>query len=129
MLLVFLFSIYISITDWFTHRISNRSIFIVALILLLHGNFRLYLVSGLLIFALFSLAGTLGGLGGGDVKLLGVVGLCAVPTVEIFQFLLYLLAFSTCLVILVALVKKTLRGSVAFAPAICASYLTLLMSR
>jgi len=129
MLLVFLFSIYISITDWFTHRISNRSIFIVALLLLLHGNFRLYFLSGFVIFALFSLAGTLGGLGGGDIKLLGVVGLCAVPTVEIFQFLLYLLAFSTCLVILVALVKKTLRGSVAFAPAICASYLTLLMSR
>lgn len=129
MLLVFLFSIYISITDWFTHRISNRSITIIALLLLLHGNFRFYLLSGLLIFTLFLLAGALGGLGGGDIKLLGTVGLCAIPTVEIYQFLLYLLAYSTFLVILIALVRKTMRGSVAFAPAICASYLTVLMSR
>jgi Flp pilus assembly protein protease CpaA len=129
MLLVLLFSIYISITDWFTHRISNRSITIIALLLLLHGNFRFYLVSGFLIFTLFLLAGALGGLGGGDIKLLGTVGLCAIPTVEIHQFLLYLLAYSTCLVILIALVRKTMRGSVAFAPAICASYLTVLMSR
>jgi Flp pilus assembly protein protease CpaA len=129
MLLVFLFSIYISITDWFTHRISNRSITIIALLLLLHGNFRFHLLSGLLILTLFLLAGALGGLGGGDIKLLGTVGLCAIPTVEIYQFLLYLLTYSTCLVILIALVRKTMRGSVAFAPAICASYLTVLMSR
>jgi len=129
MLLVLLFSLYISITDWFTHRISNRSITIIALLLLLHGNFRFYLLSGFLIFTLFLLTGALGGLGGGDIKLLGIVGLCAIPTVEIYQFLLYLLAYSTCLVILIALVRKTMRGSVAFAPAICASYLTVLMSR
>jgi len=126
---VLLFSIYISITDWFTHRISNRSIAIIALLLLIHGNFRFYLLSGVVIFLLFLLAGALGGIGGGDIKLLGVVGLCAIPTVEIHQFLVYLLAFSTCLMILIALVRKTLRGSVAFAPAICASYLTVLMSR
>ena len=82
-----------------------------------------------MIFSLFLLAGALGGIGGGDIKLLGVVGLCAIPTVEIYQFLVYLLAFSTCLMILTALVRKTMRGSVAFAPAICASYLTVLMSR
>jgi Flp pilus assembly protein protease CpaA len=129
MLLVLLFSIYISITDWFTHRISNRSITIIALLLLLHGNFRFYLLSGFLIFTLFLLVGALGGLGGGDIKLLGTVGLCAIPAIEIYHFLLYLLAYSTCLVILIALVRKTMRGSVAFAPAICASYLTVLMSR
>jgi Flp pilus assembly protein protease CpaA len=129
MFLVLLFSIYISITDWFTHRISNRSIAIIALLLLLHGSFRFYFLSGLVIFTLFLLAGALGGLGGGDIKLLGVVGLCAIPTIDIHQFLVNLLAFSTCLVILIALVRKTLRGSVAFAPAICASYLTVLMSR
>jgi Flp pilus assembly protein protease CpaA len=116
-------------TDWFTHRISNRSIAIIALLLLLHGSFRIYLLSGLVIFTLFLIAGALGGLGGGDIKLLGVVGLCAIPTIEIHQFLVYLLGFSSCLVILIALVRKTLRGSVAFAPAICASYLTVLMSR
>jgi len=126
---VLLFSIYISITDWITHRISNRSITIIALLLLIHGNFRFYLLSGVVIFSLFLLAGALGGIGGGDIKLLGVVGLCAIPTVEIYQFLVYLLAFSTCLMILTALVRKTMRGSVAFAPAICASYLTVLMSR
>ena len=129
MLLVLLFSIYISITDWFTHRISNRSITIIALLLLLHGSFRVYLLSGLVTFSIFLLAGALGGLGGGDIKLLGVVALCAIPTDEIYQFLVYLLAFSTCLMILIALVRKTMRGSVAFAPAICASYLTVLMSR
>ncbi len=129
MLLVLLFSIYISINDWFTHRISNRSITIIALLLLLHGSFRFYLLSGLVIFSIFLLAGALGGLGGGDIKLLSVVALCAIPTDEIYQFLVYLLAFATCLMILIALVRKTMRGSVAFAPAICASYLTVLMSR
>jgi Flp pilus assembly protein protease CpaA len=129
MTLVVLFSIYISIFDLRHHRITNLSVALISVLLFIEGDFEIYFLSGILFLAPVLLLGVFGGLGGGDVKLLVAVALVAIPVGAISAFLIFLLLAISILTALTIAVRKRLRGNIALAPAICASYLGLLLSQ
>jgi Flp pilus assembly protein protease CpaA len=127
--LIFLFSIYISVVDLRHHRITNLSIVIILILLFIEGDFQFYFLSGILFLAPLLVLGIFGGLGGGDVKLLLAVALVAIPVEAISTFLAFLVLAISILTIFTIAVRKRLRGNIALAPAICASYLALLLSQ
>ena len=129
MALIFLFSIYISLYDLRHHRITNPSVVIISMLLFFEGDFQIYFLSGILFLAPLLVLGIFGGLGGGDVKLLLVVALVAIPVEAISTFLAFLVLAISILTIFTIAVRKRLRGNIALAPAICASYLALLLSQ
>lgn len=129
MALIFLFSIYISVVDLRHHRITNLSILIISILLFVEGDFQIYFLSGISFLAALLLLGIFGGLGGGDVKLLLAVALVAIPVEAIITFLAFLVLAISILTIFTIAVRKRLRGNIALAPAICASYLALLLSQ
>jgi len=129
MALIFLFSIYISVVDLRHHRITNLSVVIISILLFVEGDFQVYFLSGILFLAPLLVVGIFGGLGGGDVKLLLAVALVAIPVEAINTFLAFLVLAISILTIFTIAVRKRLRGNIALAPAICASYLALLLSQ
>jgi Flp pilus assembly protein protease CpaA len=128
MTLVLLFSIYISIFDLRHHRITNLSVALISILLFIEGNFQIHFLSGILFLVALLLLGIFGGLGGGDVKLLVAVALVAIPVEAVSTFLVFLLLAISILTALTIAVRRRLRGNIALAPAICASYLALLLS-
>ena len=126
--LIFLFSIYISVVDLRHHRITNLSIVIILILLFIEGDFQFYFLSGILFLAPLLVLGIFGGLGGGDVKLFLVVAFVAIPVEAISTFLAFLVLAISILTIFTIAERKRLRGNIALAPAICASYLALLLS-
>jgi Flp pilus assembly protein protease CpaA len=129
MALIVLFSIFISLFDLRHHRITNLSVVIISILLFVEGDFQIYFLSGFLFLAPLLVLGIFGGLGGGDVKLLLAVALVAIPVVAISAFLVFLLLAISILTALTIAVRRRLRGDIALAPAICASYLALLLSQ
>ncbi len=128
MALILLFSIYISLYDFRHHRITNPSVVIISILLFIEGDFQIYFLSGIFFLAPLLVLGIFGGLGGGDVKLLLAVSLVAIPVEAISAFLVFLLLAISILTSLTIAVRRRLRGNIALAPAICASYLALLLS-
>jgi Flp pilus assembly protein protease CpaA len=128
MALIVLFSIFISLFDLRHHRITNLSVVIISILLFVEGDFQICLLSGFLFLAPLLVLGIFGGLGGGDVKLLLAVALVAIPVEAISAFLVFLLLAISILTALTIAVRRRLRGDIALAPAICASYLALLLS-
>ena len=129
MALIVLFSIFISLFDLRHHRITNLSVVIISILLFVEGDFQIYFLSGFLFLAPLLVLGIFGGLGGGDVKLLLAVALVAIPVEAIRAFLVFLLLAISILTALTIAVRRRLRGDIALAPAICASYLALLLSQ
>jgi Flp pilus assembly protein protease CpaA len=129
MALIILFSIYIGVLDLRHHRITNLSVGIISILLFIEGDFQIYFLSGILFLAPLLVLGIFGGLGGGDVKLLLAVALVAIPVEAIITFLAFLVLAISILTLFTIAVRKRLRGNIALAPAICASYLALLLSQ
>ena len=127
--LIIFFSIYISVVDLRHHRITNLSVVIISILLFIEGDFQICFLSGILFLAPLLVLGIFGGLGGGDVKLLLAVALVAIPVEAISAFLVFLLLAISILTALTIAVRRRLRGNIALAPAICASYLALLLSQ
>jgi len=126
--LIIFFSIYISVVDLRHHRITNLSVVIISILLFIEGDFQICVLSGILFLAPLLVLGIFGGLGGGDVKLLLAVALVAIPVEAISTFLAFLVLAISILTIFTIAVRRRLRGNIALAPAICASYLALLLS-
>ena len=124
-----LLSCYISIYDLRRHRISDASIAALSLLLMLNGNFELHVVSGFIFLALFLTVGLIGGMGGGDVKLLVALALFGIKAEEIGTFLLILTLTTAVLAVVTIAIRFSLRGNIALAPSICGSYLLLILSR
>ena len=129
MTLIILLSIYISLFDLWHHRITNLSIVLISALLLIEGNFQIYFLTGILFFGVLLLMGIFGGVGGGDVKLLVAVALVAIPVEAITTYLSFLVVAISILTVLTIAVRFRIRGNIALAPAICASYLAFLLSR
>jgi hypothetical protein len=129
MTLIILLSIYISLFDLWHHRITNLSIVLISALLLIEGNFQIYFLTGILFFGVLLLMGIFGGVGGGDVKLLVAVALVAIPVEAITTYLSFLVVAISILTVLTIAVRFRIRGDIALAPAICASYLAFLLSR
>lgn len=128
MTLIILLSVYISLFDLRYHRITNISVFLISILLLIEGDFHFYFRTGIFFLCALLLVGIFGGLGAGDVKLLFAVALVTIPVEAISKYLTFLVMAISILTLLTISVRMRLRGSIALAPAICASYLALLLS-
>jgi Flp pilus assembly protein protease CpaA len=127
MTLIILLSIYISLFDLRHHRITNLSIVLISALLLIEGDFQIYFLTGILFFGVLLLLGIFGGVGGGDLKFLVAVALVSIPVEAVTTYLTLLVAAISILTVLTISVRKRLRGNIALAPAICASYLAFLL--
>ena len=129
MALILLLSIYISLFDLRHHRITNLSVVLISVLLLIEGDFHIYFRTGILFLGPLLLLGIFGGLGGGDVKLLMAVALLAIPGGSITTYLTILVVAISILTALTVVARMRLRGNIALAPAICASYLAFLFTQ
>ena len=129
MTLILLLSIYISLFDLRHHRITNLSVLLISVLLFVEGDFHIYFLTGILFTAPLLLLGIFGGLGGGDVKLLMAVGLLAIPVGSITTYVTILVMAILILTVLTVAARMRFRGTIALAPAICASYLAFLFTR
>lgn len=129
MTLIVLFSVYISLFDLRHHKITNLSVVLISVLLFIEGDFHVYFLTGILFIGPLLLLGIFGGLGGGDVKLLIVVALLAIPVGSISTYLTILVVAISILTALTIAARMRLRGNIALGPAICASYLAFLFTR
>ena len=129
MTLILLLSIYISLFDLRHHRITNLSVLLISVLLFVEGDFHIYFLTGILFIVPLLLLGIFGRLGGGDVKLLMAVGLLAIPVGSITTYLTILVMAISILTALTVAARMSLRGNIALAPAICASYLVFLFTQ
>ena len=118
-----IFSIYISAKDLKSHRISNRSLFLGAsffLILTIVQGGGLHWISALLTLALAPIT-IAAKVGAGDIKLASLLALFFLPpTIEtLVDFSLSFTILSSALVALTIAKERSLRKSIALAPAIC----------
>jgi len=129
MTLILLVSLYISLFDLRHHRITNLSVLLISALLFINSDFHIYVLTGIIFLGPLLVLGIFGGLGGGDVKLLMAVALVAIPVEAISAYLVFLLLAISILTALTIAMRRRLRGNIALAPAICASYLALLLSQ
>lgn len=129
MALILLFSIYIGIFDLRHHRITNPSVVLISVLLFIEGDFHIYFLTGILFIVPLLLLGIFGGLGAGDVKLLMAVALLAIPFGSITTYVTILILAISILTVLTVVARMRLRGNIALAPAICASYLAFLFTQ
>jgi Flp pilus assembly protein protease CpaA len=117
------FSIYISFVDLKTHRISNRSLTLGAItfaLLALFEDRSLYWSSGLLTLVLAPLF-LKAKVGAGDIKLMIILSIFFLPSnlSILLQFLPAFMFISGALLIFNFAKEKSLKSSIALAPAIC----------
>ena len=118
-----IFSLYISIKDWQSHKITNRSLLCGLSIFSIFefstdSNFHFMslffclAVSPLLLFA---------GVGAGDIKLLALFSMFYLSStlITLERFLSAISALSIVLIFITFLRSKPLAASIAFGPAIC----------
>ena len=129
MAVILLLSIYISLFDLRHHRITNLSVVLISVLLFIESDFHIYFLTGILFIVPLLLLGIFGGLGGGDVKLLMAVALLAIPGGSITTYLTILVVAISILTVLTVASRMRLRGNIALAPAICASYLAFLFTQ
>ena len=129
MALILLLSLYISIFDLRHHRITDLSVLLISVLLFIEGDFHIYFLTGILFIVPLLLFGIFGGLGGGDVKFLTAVGLLAIPVGSITTYVTILVMAISILTALTVAARMRLRGNIALAPAICASYLAFLFTQ
>jgi Flp pilus assembly protein protease CpaA len=117
------FSLYISYKDLRTHRISNRAL-ILALtsfsIFSLIQSRQIYLITFTFV-AFLALPLVALGIGGGDVKLTGVLALFFLPSswVTVLVFTSVFSSIALVQVLAVIIRNRCLTGSIALAPSIC----------
>lgn len=129
MALILLLSIYISIFDLRHHRITNLSVVLISVLLFIESDFHIYFLTGILFIVPLLLLGIFGGLGGGDVKLLMAVAFLAIPVGSVTTYITILVMAISILTALTVAARMHLRGNIALAPAICASYLAFLLTQ
>jgi len=120
-------SIYISWVDWREHRISNKSLLLLSsmftlLNLTTHSQiFYKQAIASLLI----GIIGYKFGLGAGDVKLMALLSLFFAPASYLdLRDLLYGFVVVACAsMVAVYLSRRSMQGSIALGPAICAAFI------
>jgi len=118
-----IFSLYISIKDWQSQKITNRSLLcglsvFATFELLTDSNF--FFVSLLFCLAVSPVL-LFAGVGAGDIKLLALFSMFYLPStlITLQRFLSAISALSIVLIFITFLRSKPLAASIAFGPAIC----------
>lgn len=123
--LVDLILLFIAIEDFRSHRISNRSLILLMLCIVLTRDPHFNPSYSIAALAVAFLAYRLCGLGGGDVKLIAVITLLLTPHGEIVNYWLYTSIFGLVLIALHLLIFRTIKGAIALAPALCGAVLCI----
>ena len=117
--------IFIAAFDIRTHRIPNSTLVVLGLCSILELGFtfnpKVLFLSSCLIF-LFT---WISGCGFGDAKLLIILLNLVLPSSRILEYLFALLVASSFLVLVHLIRDRSMRGEIAFAPALCGAVLIL----
>lgn len=117
----------ISVQDFRFHQISNVSnIFLLLSLLLVHRG-AIFWVDGSVISIILIAMGLFVGLGGGDVKLLMVIGFFGLANSQLIEFLLWLSALSIPITLVYVALKKTVSTHIPLGPAICGALIVTII--
>ena len=117
--------VFIAAFDIRTHRIPNSALLLLVLVSIaensLNFSLKVFVVSScmVLIFTLIS------GCGYGDSKLSIILLNFVVPSYQLLNYLSALLVVSALLVLVQLIRNRSMRGEIAFAPALCGAVLVL----
>lgn len=119
---IVLISLYISVVDLISHRISHYSLILLSIPLLLnpHGMRVEVLLMGIAVLTLLTLISSLGG---GDFKLLLVLLISQGSLVMSLAYLQIFLFVAFIQVVIFALIRKGFQGAIPLAPSILAPFL------
>jgi len=117
----------ISVQDFRFHQISNVSNIALLLSLLLVNRGAIFWVDGWLISIVSIAMGLFAGLGGGDVKLLMVIGFVGLANSQLIEFLLWLSALSIPISLVYVALKKTVLTQIPLGPAICGALIVTII--
>lgn len=112
-----LISLYIALRDVKTHKISHTSLLALSIPLSLNMH-RIFLWQSLLLILATLLVSLLFGIGGGDFKLLALLILTQGALVASITYLQILLMAISLSLLISIIVNRSLKGSIALAPAI-----------
>ena len=119
--------LYISWRDLRSHRISNRSLILLAFSLLLRFDFSFHFFEFLGILTLLTLSALRLSLGGGDIKLVAVLVLFGQLVFSMSQYLVISALIGFFQIVHHFIRSRTLKGEIALAPTICGPMLINLL--
>ena len=117
----------ISVQDFRSHQISNVSNIALLLSLLLVNRGTIFWVDGWLISIISIAMGLFAGLGGGDMKLLMVIGFVGLANSQMIEFCLWLSALSIPISLVYVALKKTVLTQIPLGPAICGALIVTII--
>lgn len=117
----------ISVQDFRFHQISNVSNIVLLLSLLFVNRGAIFWVDGWLISFISIAMGLFAGLGGGDVKLLMVIGFVGLANSQLIEFCLWLSALSIPISLVYVALKKTVLTQIPLGPAICGALIVTII--
>ncbi len=117
--------IYIAAFDIRTHRIPNSALLLLSIFSIFEDGFNVNLRIFALTTCLILLFTWISGCGYGDAKLLIILLNLVIPSGRLFDYSLTLLLTSAFLVLLHLVRNRSMRGEIAFAPALCGAVLIL----
>ena len=120
-------ALYICVEDFRFHRISHSSVLLVSISLLICNGGEFFLVSGMIIAIFALLMGLYAGLGGGDVKLLMVIGFIGVEVSRLTDFIMWFAMISLPISLIYGLKKRTLKTQIPLGPALCGALIITLI--
>ena len=116
---------FIAIFDLKHHRIPNISLILLIVVSIMSGVHDFDLIYLLLISVAVAFFTLITGCGFGDSKLLIILLALVIPRSQISHFISAVLLASSILVLLHFIRIRSLRGEIAFAPALCGAVLAL----
>ena len=117
--------VFIAAFDIRTHRIPNSALLLLAIVSIFETGFNLDLRTVALTTSLILLFTWISGCGYGDAKLLLILMNLVIPSGRLLDYLQALLLTSAFLIMVHLIRNRSMRGEIAFAPALCGAVLVL----
>jgi len=113
----------IIVSDVLSRRIPNIFLLLLIISSVVELHYAVKLISFLITIVSVSLFGWLSHCGPGDVKLALVILTLIIPVGLIVHYLLWLVILSSLLIVVHAIIHRSFKGDLAFAPALCGAVL------
>jgi Flp pilus assembly protein protease CpaA len=123
--LVYFVLVYIALFDIKSHRVPNASLLYLAALSIFERGLNLDLRILVVTTCLVGFFTLISGCGYGDSKLCIIILNLIVPSSQFTQYLLAVLLASALLVLVHLIRNRSMRGEIAFAPALCGAALVL----
>ena len=113
----------IIVSDVLSRRIPNIFLLLLIISSVVEFHYPVKLISFLISIMSVSLFGWISQCGAGDVKLTLVILNLLIPADLIVHYLLWLVILSSLLIVVHAIIHRSFKGDLAFAPALCGAVL------